>query len=299
MQFIYVYPERNGPDGDLLDAGAVAELATAAEAAGWSGFAFTEHPIPGRAWLEAGGHQSLDPFVALGHVAAVTTRLTLLTYLAVAPYRNPSLLAKAAATVDTLSGGRFILGIGTGYQKSEFHALGVDFAERNELFDEALDVLPLHWSGEPFSYAGRHFNARDVVARTRPVQQPIPIWIGGNSNLSLRRVAQRAQGWMPMLGGPELATNTRTAPLSTTADIAAKVTRLRELAGDRAASIDVAVSYLDESIVRPGDDVERHRAAFGEIADAGGTWIIVTGRSRSPAESLEFLAAFGATYCRD
>ena len=82
-----------------------------------------------------------------------------------APYRNPFLLAKAAATLDRLSGGRFILGVGTGYHKAEFFALGVDFDERNDLFDEMLDVLPLAWTGEPFSYHGRHFDARDVISQ--------------------------------------------------------------------------------------------------------------------------------------
>src|SRR3984893_6080807 len=176
MQFMYQYPETNGSERDLLDAGPVHEVAGTAEAAGWMGFAFTEHPVPGARWLESGGHQTLDPFVALGYAAAVTTRVRLLTYLAVVPYRNPFLLAKAAATVDKLSGGRFVLGVGTGYQKSEFHALAVDFDERNALFDEALEVLPLHWKGEPFSYKGMHFEARDVIARPKPVQNPIPIW---------------------------------------------------------------------------------------------------------------------------
>src|SRR5690348_16193041 len=109
MRFMYQHPEFIGPDGDLTDVGPAAELARTAEAAGWEGFAFTEHPIPGSKWLSAGGHQTLDPFVALGYVAAVTERLRLLTYLAVIPYRNPLLLAKTAATLDKLSGGRFIL----------------------------------------------------------------------------------------------------------------------------------------------------------------------------------------------
>jgi probable F420-dependent oxidoreductase len=181
MQFIYQYPETLGLDTDMLAAGAVAELAVAAETVGWRGFAFTEHPAPGARWLSAGGHQTLDPFVALGHAAAVTQQLRLLTYLAVVPYRNPLLLAKSAATVDKLSGGRFILGVGTGYLKAEFHALGVDFDERNTLLEEALDVLPLHWRGSPFTYQGLHFDARDVVGVPRPVQDPVPIWIGGNS----------------------------------------------------------------------------------------------------------------------
>ena len=84
----------------------------------------------------------------------MTSRIRLLTYLAVVPYRNPFLLAKAAATVDKLSGGRFVLGVGTGYLKTEFRALGVDIEERNALFDEALDALPLHWKGETFDYQG-------------------------------------------------------------------------------------------------------------------------------------------------
>ena len=161
--FIFQYPDHHGADGDMFDVGPVAELAVTAERHGWKGFAFTEHPAPSATWLETGGHQSLDPFVALSHVAAVTSDLKLLTYVAVLPYRNPALLAKSAATVDKLSDGRFILGVGTGYLKAEYFALGVDFDERNELFDEALDVLPLHWSGEPFDYTGKHFSCRGSV----------------------------------------------------------------------------------------------------------------------------------------
>src|SRR5690242_16290137 len=154
MRFMFPYPETSGSDDDMLDPGPIADVAATAEQAGWGGFAFTEHPAPGARWLAGGGHQSLDPFVALGHAAAVTNRVRLLTYLAVAPYRNPFLLAKAAATVDKLSAGRLILGLGTGYLKSEFYALGVDFERRNELFDETLDVLPRAWSGDPFTYKG-------------------------------------------------------------------------------------------------------------------------------------------------
>ena len=215
MKYLIQHPEPIGIERDLFAAGDVVPVARAVEAAGWDGLAFTEHPAPGYRWLaEGGGHQTLDPFVALGAAAAVTTRIKLLTYLAVVPYRNPLLLAKAAATVDMISNGRFILGMGTGYLKSEFFALGVDFDERNALFDEALEVLPLHWSGEKFSYEGKHFNARDLIARPSPKAGTIPIWIGGNAKISRRRVATRAQGWMPMSGPPEMATTTRTAHFS-------------------------------------------------------------------------------------
>jgi probable F420-dependent oxidoreductase len=296
VRYMFQYPEVKGTDGDLLDVGRVAEVATRAEAAGWSGLAFTEHPIPGARWLASGGHQTLDPFVALGHAAAVTRRLRLLTFLAVAPYRNPFLLAKAAATVDKLSDGRFTLGLGTGYQKSEFFALGVDFDERNALFDETLDVLPMHWSGEPFSYKGVHFEARDVIARPRPVQDPIPIWIGGNSTLSIRRVAERAQGWMPLAGPPELSVTTRTPYLASIEDLGSKIADLRALAGDRADQLDVLVAYSDSSIASPRVDVERHREAFAGLERIGATWIVLEPSTSSPASTGEFLESFATIY---
>jgi probable F420-dependent oxidoreductase len=295
VQVMYQYPEVSGLKAGLLDAGPVGELARAAEDAGWGGFAFTEHPAPGLRWLESGGHQTLDPFAALGYVAAVTSRLRLLTYLSVLPYRNPLLLAKATASVDILSGGRFILGAGTGYAKAEFHALGVDFDERNALFEEALDVLPRHWSGEPFSYTGRHFSAREVVARPRPPQQPIPIWIGGNSKLTRRRVAERANGWLPMLGPETLFATTRTAQLSSTAELAEAITRLRTDAGPRGAGLDVAVAYTDPGIHDADADFGRHRAAIEELGEAGATWVIVPGCAGDP---VAFIERFGKEIAR-
>jgi probable F420-dependent oxidoreductase len=290
---MFQYPEMSGRAAGMLDAGPVAELARVAEDSGWAGFAFTEHPAPGVRWLEAGGHQSLDPLVALAHVAAVTSQIRLLTYLTVLPYRNPLLLAKAAATADILSGGRLILGAGTGYSKGEFHALGVDFDERNALFDEALDVLPLHWSGEPFSYAGRHFSAREVVGLPRPPQQPIPIWIGGNSKLTRRRVAQRANGWLPLLGSATLFATTRTAEMSA-ADLPRAIAQLRADAGPRGKDLDVAVSYTEPSLHAANADFGRHRAAIAELEAAGATWVLIPGRGASREESVGFLKRFGA-----
>ncbi|MCX5045855.1 LLM class F420-dependent oxidoreductase [Aldersonia sp. NBC_00410] len=298
LQFIYHYPETAGAEGDLLDAGDLREVAITAERVGFDALSLSEHPVPGARWLGAGGHQTIDPLVALGYVAGATTRLKLLTYLAVAPYRNPFLLAKAAATLDKLSSGRAILGLGAGYQKSEFHALGVDFAERNALFDEALDVLPMHWSGEPFSYQGLHFNARDVVARPRPVQDPIPIWIGGNSQLSRRRAAERAQGWMPMSGGAELSTTARTPSLGGVSDLAAAIAELREKAAatGRTDHIDVVYSYSGNGIDAPTVDADRHRDAFAELEAAGVTWVVVSDRTATAAATFEFIESFGATY---
>jgi probable F420-dependent oxidoreductase len=298
MRFVFHYPETNGPEGDLLDSGPLDEIAHVAERAGFDALSLTEHPVPGSRWLASGGHQSLDPFVALGFVAAATERLRLLPHLALAPYRNPFLLAKAAATLDKLSGGRLILGLGAGYQKSEFHALGVDMDERGALFDEVLDCLPLHWSGEPFSYQGLHFDARDVVALPRPVQDPIPIWIGGNSRAARRRAAERAQGWMPMIGPAELAKTTETPMLASFADVAVAIREVERSAeaADRTEPLDFLCTYSDASIHRPAVDADRHRAAFAEMEDAGLTWVLVSHPRSEPAAVYDFIETFGATY---
>jgi probable F420-dependent oxidoreductase len=296
MRFVFQYPDLHGIDGDMLDAGPVADLAIAAEKSGWHGFSFTEHPAPSAKWLAAGGHQSLDPFVALAHVAAVTTDLKLLTNLSVLPYRNPSVLAKTAATVDKLSNGRFILGAGTGYLKAEYFALGVDFDERNTLFDEALDVLPLHWSGEPFDYVGTHFDCRGAIGRPRPVQDPIPIWIGGNAQLTLRRVATRAQGWMPLIGPPGMFSTVRSPAITDVDDLRRSLVTLRDLAGDRFDSLDINVAYVDHSIHDLSTDVERHRHELGRLAEVGATWVNVIGPPGVHPAASDFIEGFADTY---
>lgn len=297
MRFLFSYPEVSGTDRDMLDAGELDVVAKAVERSGFEGISLTEHPVPGARWLASGGHQTLDPFVGLGFVAAATTRLRLLTHLSVAPYRNPFLLAKSAATVDKLSGGRMVLGIGVGYHKAEFFALGVDLAERNALFDEALDVLPSHWSGEPFSYEGRHFSARDVQARPRPVQDRIPIWIGGNARISRRRAAERGQGWMPMPGGPELTATSRTVGIP---DIETLATMVAEVQRDAAAAgrgpIDIAWMYRDPDLQKLDGELDRHREHFAHLEGVGVTHLWVSSRSTAPAPTIEFIESFGVNY---
>ena len=295
MKFTFNYPELSGLERDLLDSGEITDVAVAVEDAGFDAFALTEHPIPGANWLAHGGHQTLDPFVGLAFAAAVTSRIRLLTHLAVVPYRNPFLLAKSAATLDLCSQGRFILGIGTGYHKTEFFALGVDFEERNALFDEALDVLPKAWSGEPFDAEGLHFTAKGVIQRPRPSRQ-IPIWIGGNSKLSRRRAA-RVQGWMPMGIPEEVARTTRSPHIASVAQLGEMIAEVKDLAGDRAAELDFSMSYMGGGLEHPTKDVERHREAIGELAAAGVTWVNVGSGPMAPAELLEWVQAFGETYC--
>ena len=135
------------------------KVVVAAESAGFDSIAFTEHPAPSQKWMAGGGHESFDPLTALALCAGVTSTIRLQTYLLVLPYRNPFLAAKQAATLDVLSGGRLILSVGTGYLRSEFLALGVEFEERNALFDEALEVIRRSWSEDDVVYEGLHFKA--------------------------------------------------------------------------------------------------------------------------------------------
>jgi len=192
LRFTVEHPVgQSGCAPELYQQEGLAAFVRAAEEAGFDAVAFTEHPAPSLKWLQAGGHESLDPLTALAFAAAVTSRITLMTYLLVLPYRNPLMTAKMIATVDLLSQGRLVVGAGGGYLRSEFFALGVDFDERGALFDEAIDVIRALWSGESLTFEGRHFTARGQVSTPAPVQRPHPpIWIGAQSIAGARRAGR-------------------------------------------------------------------------------------------------------------
>src|SRR6478735_5409703 len=163
MQFTTTHPLITHPyHPDLVTGAGIASLARAAEQAGFGGYGFTDHPAPSQKWLSGGGHDALDPFVALTWVAAATTTLRLIPNIVVLPYRNPFVVAKAGATVDVLSGGRFTLAVGVGYLKREFAALGIQFDERAALFEEALEVIRGIWTTDDYSFEGRHFSAKGI-----------------------------------------------------------------------------------------------------------------------------------------
>ena len=296
VRFILHYPEANGSELDLLDAGAVPEVAAAAEAAGWHGFALTEHPAPSATWLAAGGHQSLDPFVALAAAAGVTTDLALVTNLSVVPYRNPLVLAKAAATLDRMSEGRFYMGAGAGYLKSEYFAVGVDFTERNALFDEALEVMQLHWSGEPFTFEGRHFSARNIQALPAPRNRSVPIWMGGNSDAALRRAARFAAGWMPMAASASVAKTARTPPVTTTEELRERLAVLARFAGERYEQLELILSYSGPSLADFERDAERIRQRLGDMEELGVDWTFVSPPWSLSPGPVEWLQAFAATF---
>ena len=296
MRFILQYPEANGSELDLLDAGAFPDVARAAEAVGWHGIALTEHPAPSSRWLESGGHQSLDPFVALGAAAGATSSLALVTNLSVVPYRNPLMLAKAAATLNRMSEGRFYLGAGAGYLKSEYFALGVDFKERNALFEEALQVMRLHWSGQPFTFDGRHFSARDIQALPAPRGHDVPIWMGGNSDAALKRAATYAAGWMPMTAPASVAKTARTPPVTTTEELRERLATLERFAGDRYEELELIMGFSGPRLTHFDQQAEQVRHRIGELEDLGVDWVFV-GPPWSPDPGpTDWLEGFAAAF---
>ena len=125
MKHSVVFPLVSHPyNPELVTPEAVVRFARAAEAAGFAGIAFTDHPAPSDKWLKAGGHDALDPFTALAFIAGVTKEIRLIPHIVVLPYRNPFVVAKTTATLDILSGGRFVLSVASGYLRSEYRALG-------------------------------------------------------------------------------------------------------------------------------------------------------------------------------
>ena len=299
MKFATTHPLVTHPyHPDLVGAAGVTAVAQAAEAAGFHGYGFTDHPSPTDRWLKAGGHDAFDPFVALGFAAGVTSRLRLIPNIVVLPYRNPFVVAKAAATLDVLSDGRFTLAVGAGYLKAEFAALGVDHAERNELMDEALRVVRAIWTGDDVTVYGRHFSARGITAHPRPVTQPHPpIWIGGNSARARQRVADHAQGWCPF-AAPAIVTSTvRTATLDTADKLAEAIVDLRRRldAADRdPATVDIA--FANPGSGNPASDdfnPDAHLEALDQLATLGVTWVQVELPGDSVQHAIEVAQRYG------
>lgn len=282
MKFAYGMPFMSCPPNPaFLSGDALGTIGAAAETAGFHAAFVTDHPAPGEGWRRAGGHDALDPFVALSFIAGATRELRLLTYLTILPYRNPFVLAKAAATLDRLSGGRLILGLGAGYMEAEFGALGVDFETRNARFDEYIEVLKLAWTGEPVTFDGEFVHARKVTAQPTPAQQPHPpLWLGGNSKLTRRRAVAWAQGWSPMPNPATVAAYSHAPALESLADLAAMLEHVRGLATEAGRTEPLDVMYMLPGAGHGGHSdagTTEQLAAARELADLGITWLGVNG----------------------
>jgi len=181
-------------------------LARAIEDRGFDSLAVAEHthiPASRESAYPMGGelpemyYRTLDPFVTLAAAAAVTSRIELITGIALLIQRDPIVTAKEAASIDLISGGRFVFGVGAGWNLEELRHHGTDPKTRGALLDERIEAIKALWTTEPAEYHGDHVNFDASYMRPKPVQQPHPpIYIGGNSNATVKRVIRHDAGWI-------------------------------------------------------------------------------------------------------
>lgn len=283
------------PPGEFQTEDAVYEIAAALERSRAAAGNLTDHPAPSAHWLhnDPTGHDSLDPFTGLAFVAALTTRLKLHTSIVVLPYRNPFLIAKSAATLQVLSGGRLILGVGVGYQKAEFEALGVPFNQRGVLADEALETMRLVWAGGAVVKQGTNFNA--AGNEPRPVPSPPPlIWVGGGSDKAVERAARWGDGWAPFLARPTKDKYVDASSVKSTDELDQKIRRLRDLREEmgKPATCDVILAPPFRPKAKTRIEAQKYCESVQELASIGVTWITAILPAPSRAGYIETLAWF-------
>jgi probable F420-dependent oxidoreductase len=274
-----------GPD-DLV------EVARAADRAGFAYVASCDHVAIPRRLADAMGTVWYDPVATLAFLAAVTERVRLLSHVAVVGLRHPLLTAKQYATLDHISGGRLILGVGAGHVREEFEALGVDFERRGAVLDESIDALRAALGTDDFpSHHGKAYDFEELGQRPRPAQERVPVWVGGSSPAAVRRAAIRGDGWLPQ-GDPRDR-------------LPGQVARLRRLRAEAGVTEPLTVGAITEPLYvgKPGWDVGRRTLsgrpeAIAESLRAyramGVDQIQVRFRSRNRHELTEQMGEFGA-----
>jgi probable F420-dependent oxidoreductase len=286
MQFGFGLPTR----GPLSTPENLIRLVRRAEELGFDFISVSDHVVIPRAIgsrypYSTTGEFAVDPsgsyleqLMVLTYVAARTSRLRLLTSVMVVPQRPPVLTAKQLASLDVLSGGRLIFGIGAGWLREEFEALDApSFAQRGSVTDEYLRAFKELWTNEQPNFKGDHTQFHDIAFAPKPVQKPHPpIWVGGESDAALRRTARLGDVWYPIGSNPR-------HPLGTTAQLASALDRLRGFAreaGRDPAEIDLAYSagWYNDRDAELGED--GHRRSF-------------TGSPRQVADDVHAFAALG------
>ncbi|MGW6641636.1 LLM class F420-dependent oxidoreductase [Streptomyces iakyrus] len=274
-----------GPD-DLL------EIARAADRAGFDYLASCDHIGIPRRLAAAMSTVWYDPVATLAFLAAGTERVRLLSHVAIVGLRHPLLTAKQYATLDHLSGGRLVLGVGAGHVQEEFEALGVDFRGRGAVLDECLDALRAALGPDEFpEHHGKLYDFEGLGQRPRPAQDRVPVWVGGSSPAAVRRAALKGDGWLPQ-GDPRDR-------------LPGQIARIRELRERAGARDPFTVGAIAEPLYvgTPRWEVGRRTLTGGprELAESlrayramGVHQIQVRFRSRSRSELIDQIAAFGA-----
>ena len=180
----------------------IRDYAQAAEGLGYSHLVAFDHVLGADPAHRPGwrGYTQRDmfhePFVLFGYLAALT-HLELVPAVIILPQRQTALVAKQAAEVDILTGGKLRLGVGVGWNPVEYEALGMDFHTRGRVVEEQIEVMRLLWSQEVISYKGRYHTITEAGLNPLPVRRSIPVWLGGSSDILLRRAARLGDGWFP------------------------------------------------------------------------------------------------------
>ncbi|WP_432178317.1 LLM class F420-dependent oxidoreductase [Streptomyces sp. NBC_00063] len=270
----------------------LAEIARTADRTGFDYIACCDHVAIPRRLADAMSTTWYDPVATLAYLAGITENVRLMSHVAIVGLRHPLATAKQYATLDHLSGGRLILGVGAGHVQEEFEALGVDFARRGAVLDEALDALRAALGPEEYpSFKGERYAFEGLGQRPRPVQSRVPVWVGGSSAPAVRRAAVKGDGWLPQGDSREQLPGQ-----------IAKLKRLREEAGVEAP---VTVGAIAEPLYVgvPAWHVGRRTLsgapqALAESLRAYGAMgvdqIQIRFRSRSLGELTDQMAAFAA-----
>jgi probable F420-dependent oxidoreductase len=243
--------------GACATADGVGRMAALAEELGYDSLWMGEHVVAPRPRVPPSplepDYPMLDPLVALAFAAAQTQRIRLATGILILPQRNPVVLAKELASLDVLSGGRLLFGLGVGYVEPEMRAIGVPMEGRGSRADEYLAAMRSLWEHEAPEHHGRHLEFEAVDAHPRPLQRPLPVIVGGNSRAAHRRAARRGHGWYGWLLDREA-----------TAAQLASLRREAEAAGRQLEELSVTVSpaeRLDPDVVRDYAELGVHRLA--------------------------------------
>jgi probable F420-dependent oxidoreductase len=201
--------------GPFTQARDATEFAQAAEAAGFESLWTVEHVVVPSDYGSAYPYSPTgkmpgaddmpipDPLIWLSWVAAVTERIKLATGILILPQRNPVVLAKEVATLDAMSGGRLILGVGVGWLEEEFDAIGVPFAERGKRTDEYVAAMRSLWTQDKATFHGDFISFDDCIMRPHPAQGSVPIHIGGHTDIAARRAGRLGDGFFPGKGSIE------------------------------------------------------------------------------------------------
>ncbi|MEU6079170.1 TIGR03619 family F420-dependent LLM class oxidoreductase [Streptomyces sp. NPDC047108] len=269
----------------------LAAVAGAADRLGFCYIACCDHVAIPRRLAAAMGTTWYDPVATLAYLAGLTRHVRLLSHVAVVGLRHPLATAKQYATLDHLSGGRLILGVGAGHVQEEFDALGVDFAERGPVLDEAVDALKAALGPEEFpEFAGPRFAFSGLGQSPRPAQTPRPpVWVGGSSAAAVRRAAVRGDGWLPQ-GDPR-------------EQLPRQIGRLHALREEAGIEAPIEIGAITEPLYvgEPGWHVgrrtltgkpERLADSLRAYAAMGVHQIQVRFRSRSRDELIEQMEAF-------